>query len=513
VTEPVVVAASGSRRKVLFAASEVVPFAKTGGLADVLGALPRAVARLGHACSVILPLYRAVRGAGIPLEPTEHHFTIAIGPSRMPGRLWRSRLPQSEIPVYLIEQEEFFERDDPARGRGLYQYQLAGGQLRDYPDNAQRYILFSRAILEALPFLDFVPDIVHCNDWQTGLVPVYLRELYGPREPYGRVRSLLTIHNLSYTGTFGHWDMSYTGLDWSLFNWQQLEFHGHLSFLKAGIVFADALNTVSPQYAREVQTAEYGCGLEGVLRHYHDKLTGIMNGVDYSDWNPETDRHLPVRYGPGNVAEGKAACKAELQRHCRLPERPEVPLLGVVARLVDQKVSLFPGMVHEMLKEDVQLVLLGTGDTMYHFLFADLQKKYPDRVAVFLGFDEALAHRIEAGADFFLMPSRFEPSGLNQLYSLKYGAVPVVRDTGGLHDTVTDYTPETMASGTATGFLFQKYLPGAFLAAVQRAVEVYRRQPHEYRQLQLHGMSQDWSWQRSARQYEALYGRLMGIDG
>jgi starch synthase len=364
-------------------------------------------------------------------------------------------------------------------------------------------------VLEALPLLNLWPDVLHCNDWQTGPVPVYLRELYARRPRYAPIRTLFTLHNVAHQGIFWHWDMVLTELDWGLFNWQQLEYYGHLNFLKAGIVFADSLGTVSPRYAQEIQTPEYGCGLETVLAYYKDKLVGIVNGIDPAVWDPATDPQLARQYDVASVAQGKAACKAVLQRRLGLPIQAATPVLGMVARLVEQKgLDLFQGAIGAVLADDVQLVVLGTGDPVYHQFLARLQGWSPAKVAVVFAFDEVLAHQIEAGSDIYLMPSRFEPAGLNQLYSLKYGTVPVVRETGGLADTVTDCTPETLAAGTATGFLFQDYTPAAFRQAIARALRLYREQPAQWRRLQQAGMAQDWSWGKSAAAYEQLYQRL-----
>jgi starch synthase len=501
--------------KLLLAASEVVGFAKTGGLADVAGYLPRALARRGHDCAVILPLYRSARTGKVPLTPTPHRFTIPVGTRAVGGRLWQGHLPDSPVPVYLVEQADYYERDDPAAGRGLYQYTLPNGQQRDYPDNCERFVFFSRAVLEAVRLLDFWPDVLHANDWQSGLVPVYLREEYdrhqdlGLRARYDRLRTLFTIHNLAYQGLFWHWDMQLTGLDWRLFNYQQLEFHGHLNLLKGGIVFADLLNTVSPSYAREIQTPYFGVGLQGVLAERRDRLFGIVNGVDYEVWNPATDPHLPARYDADTLPQGKAVCKAALQEHFQFARQPRTPLLGVVARLVEQKgIDLIARAAEFLVPHGCQLVVLGTGDVAYQEMLRALQGRNPGRVGLRFGFSEPLAHQIEAGADVFLMPSQYEPSGLNQLYSLRYGTVPVVRATGGLADTVVDCTPETLADDTATGFSFVPLTADALTETVQRALRVYHEQPDLWLQLQRRGMRQDWSWDRSAREYEALYARL-----
>jgi starch synthase len=498
------------------AASEVTGFAKTGGLADVAASLPRALARRGHRCAVILPLYRCVRRAQ-PLEPTEHRFVILLGTRPVAGRLWRSRLPGADAPVYLVEQPEYYERDDPAEGRGLYNLTAPDGAKRDYPDNCERYIFFCRAVLEAMRLLDDWPDLLHANDWQTGLLPVYLSQARHPRSAlpgqYARLRTLFTLHNLAYQGVFWHWDMPLTGLSWSLFNHRQLEFHGHLNFLKAGIVFADGVNTVSPTYAREIQTPYLGCGLQGVLSERRDRLFGIVNGIDYNVWNPATDPHLAAHYNVNTVSEGKPECKAALQRCLRLDEEPRTPLLGVVARLVEQKgIELIVGAAPDLVAQGAQLAILGEGDPAYQRALEELQARHPGRLGLVLELNEPLAHQIEAGADVFLMPSLYEPCGLNQLYSMRYGTVPVVRATGGLADTVVNCTPETLAADRATGFSFVAHTVSALSATVRRALEVYREHPEQWRQLIRCGMRQDWSWDHSAAEYEKLYTMLCSAD-
>jgi starch synthase len=507
---------SGPEPKVLLAASEVLGFAKTGGLADVAASLPRALARRGLSCAVILPLYRSVRTGPIPIEPTGLCFTVPVGPRPVHGALWRSRLPGSPVAVYLVEQPDYYERDDPAEGRGLYQFTRPDGQRRDYPDNCARFVFFSRAVLEAVRLLDFRPDVLHLNDWETALVPVYLREVYrcqaGPelRERYARLRTLLTIHNVAYQGIFWHWDMALTGLDWRLFNYGQLEFHGYLNFLKGGIVFADRLNTVSPTYAREIQTPYYGCGLHGVLAERRSALSGILNGIDTEVWDPRADPHLPEHYDADSVREGKAACKAALQRELRLAEEPGTPLLAMIARLVEQKgIDLVVAAAESLLRLGFQLIVLGEGDGGQQERLAGLRGRHPGRVGLQFHFDEGLAHRIEAGADLFLMPSLYEPSGLNQLYSMRYGTVPVVRATGGLADTVVDCTPQTLAEDRATGFTFVAVTADALLETVQRAVSLGRARPDQWLQVQRCGMRQDWSWDRSAAEYEKLYDTLV----
>jgi starch synthase len=500
--------------RIVMAASEVVGFAKTGGLADVVGALPRALANRGHSVEVALPLYRAVRNGPHSITPTGIDFTIPVGHRSYRGQLWRTMLPNSAVPAYLVEQPELFERDDVAQGRGLYQYTTPDGRKCDYADNADRYVFFCRAIMEAVPRLDPRPEILHCNDWQTALLPVCLRELYSRQShvhaaSYAGLKSLLTIHNIAYQGNFPAGAMAVTGLPQRLFNHRQLEFYGHLNFLKAGCVFADALNTVSPRYADEIQTMAFGCGLEGVLAERRGVLSGIVNGVDYGEWDPSIDRHIAVQFSSATVFENKPRCKEALQREFGLPQRSDVPLLGMVARLVEQKgVSLLLQAAPELLSQDLQLVVLGEGEPALHRQLREVQSRYSEIFGLRLAYDEALAHRIEAGADMFLMPSRYEPSGLNQLYSLRYGTVPIVRTVGGLVDTITDYTPETLAAGTATGFRFGPYIAPAFLQAVHRAVHCWRHEPKNWRQIVQTGMRQDWSWNRSAGEYERVYERL-----
>jgi starch synthase len=497
--------------RVLLAASEVAGFAKTGGLADVAAALPRALARHGNTAAVVMPLYTAVRRSGMPIERTGAVLPVPVGGRTLACRVFRSRLPNSDVPVYLVEHQPFFERDDPAAGRGLYQQTMWGGYKADYPDNAERFTFLSRAALELVPHLGFTPDVIHANDWQTGLVPVFLAEAYRNQPGYQRVRSVFTIHNIAYQGMFSRDVMALTGLPGWLFNHNQLEYHGHMNFLKAGIVFADAVTTVSPTYAREIQTAEFGCGLEGLLAGAHAKLSGIVNGCDYDQWDPAHDRHIVAPFTPETVFEKKPLCKADLQRRFHLPEDPKAPVLGMIARLVSQKgIDLVLGAAPGFLDLGCQIAILGEGDREFHDQLQAFQAKHPDRVGLHLGFNEGLAHVIEAGADLFLMPSRYEPCGLNQMYSLRYGTPPVVRTTGGLADTVVNATGDNLADRRATGFAFTDYTASALYETVRWALAMYRDRPGEFRQIVLTAMAQDWSWDRSAAAYEALYRKVMG---
>jgi len=480
---------------ILLATSEAVPFAKTGGLADVCGALPIELARLGHHAAVILPAYRKTRYCCQPIEPLGIDFIVPIGSRAVTGHLLQSHLPGSDVPVYLVQQDHYFDRDE-----------LYGADGKDYVDNCERFVFFCRAVMEAIRLLDLELDVIHANDWQTGLVPAYLKIEYQGVPRYERVATLFTIHNMAYQGQFWHWDMLLTGLDWKYFNWHEMEFFGKLNLLKTGLVFADSISTVSPRYAREIQSSPLGCGLEGVLQIRRDALSGILNGMDATVWNPATDSHLASKYDAHSFVEGKAVCKAALQEEVGLPVVADVPLIGSVGRLTDQKgFDLVAEVIQQWVQtNDAQWVILGTGQPKHHRLFATLAERFPQKVAVRLEFSNPLAHRIEAGADIFLMPSRFEPCGLNQFYSLKYGTVPVVRATGGLADTIRDAGSGTSPDPEANGFSFEDYSAMALSETLRRACEAFRR-ADDWRRLIVTGMGQDWSWARSAKQYVELY--------
>ena len=502
--------------KCLHAASEVAGFAKTGGLADVAASLPMALKGRGMDCAVIMPLYRACRLGKQPIERMEHRFRVPIGDRVIEGRLWQSTLPGSDVPIYFIEQPEFFGRDDAGTGKGIYQLTNTVGDKTDYADNSSRFGFFSRAILEAMRLLNYWPDILHLHDWQTGLAGVYLRELYQKhakpdlRDKYAAIRTVFTIHNLAYQGVSSHLDVPLLGLPWKLFTMDLLEFHGRLNFLKAGLVYTDLLTTVSPTYAREIQTTMLGCGLHGVLMQRSAHLHGIVNGIDEQVWNPAIDPHLAANYNLTTVTEGKARCKAALQQQFELDPNPRTPLLGVVSRLAQQKgLDLIEKVIPDVLRRGAQLVVLGDGDKKYRDMLLKLHQDFPGKVGLLIGYSDPVAHQIEAGADIFLMPSEFEPCGLNQLYSLKYGTVPVVHATGGLADTVSDSTQENIALVRATGFAFTPNAPFAFAEALGRCLMMYHHHPSRWKQLQQTGMLQDWSWQRSAREYELLYQQLL----
>ncbi len=486
--------------KILFTTTEAVPFCKTGGLGDVCGSLPQELARLGHEPVIILPAFRQALSCGRTIEPTGIDFEVPIGRKMVPGTFLRSTLPGDKVPVYLIHQPRYYDRAELYRENG-----------HDYKDNCERFVFFCRAALEAIQLLDLHTELVHCHDWTSGLVPAYLKTELAGVPPYDSIRSLFTIHNIAYQGNFWHWDMELTGIDWKYFNWRQMEFYGNLSFLKTGLAFADTLSTVSPRYAEEIQRAPLGCGLEGMLQYRRDDLFGIINGVDYREWNPETDSYLNGnQYGLKNFAEGKRACKAALQGEMGLPQIADQPLIAMIGRFADQKgfdlvAQLIP---HWAANLPAQWVILGTGESQYHELFARLAEQHPEKVAVRVGFANELAHRIEAAADIFLMPSRYEPCGLNQLYSLKYGTVPVVHATGGLADSITNLSDETLAAGTANGFSFDTYDSTALADTLLRACQTFSNRPL-WEQIVRTGMRQDWSWNRSACEYERLYTRTL----
>jgi starch synthase len=486
--------------KVVLASSEVAPFAKTGGLADVAGALPRELEKLGHEVTVFMPAHRCIKSSAQQIEPTQSEFVIPVGNQVEFGRLWKSKLPESQVPVYFVDHAEYFDR------WGLY-----GSEGTDYRDNCERFTFFSRAVLESIRILDLDPDIVHCNDWQTGLIPALLKCEYGDHPGFQKASSLITIHNLAYQGAFGYEKMAVTGLDAKYFNWRQMEFHGNLNLLKTGIVFADSINTVSPTYAAEIRGPEQGCGLEGVLQTRADRLSGILNGIDVSEWNPETDQHIAATFGSdfdlGIGNPGKAECKHALQVEAKLDPNPDVPLIGIVGRLATQKGwSLILPVLKECLDSvSAQWVILGTGEPDYHHVLTSLHRSYPHRLGLTLGFSNEYAHRIEAGADTFVMPSRYEPCGLNQMYSMAYGTIPIVRRTGGLADTVVNATHETIDNQTANGFSFDESSPAALHATLARALRVYHDHRPIWNQLAQTGMKRDWSWASSAKTYEQLY--------
>ena len=483
--------------KVLSIASEVDPFAKTGGLADVAAALPKALHQLGHDVRVVLPLYRQVNREKFGLKATSLRVVVPVGPKTIEGRVWETVLPRTRVPVYLLEQPSLFDRD------GLYQDQ---GQ--DFPDNLTRFSFFAQAALRMLPSLGWQPDVVHAHDWQAALACAYLALGALGHEPFfAGMGTVFTVHNLAYQGLFPKAQWPITQLPDAAFSVQGLEYYGQINCLKGGLVTAGLLTTVSPTYVREIRTAEFGCGLEGVLASRGPDLVGILNGIDPDEWNPDTDAHLAATYS-AEQPSGKGRCKQALQKSQGLPEGHDL-LIGMIQRLAEQKgIDIFAQALEELAALPLQIVILGTGDPKYHQLLQTFAAKYPTRLKLNLKFDNALAHQIEAGADAFLMPSRFEPCGLNQMYSMRFGTVPIVRRVGGLADTVTDVTPQTTAAKAATGFVIAEHSARALVDAVTRALSAFNDHALWARLMQT-GMRQDCSWGRSALAYATLYERAL----
>jgi len=474
----------------------MVPLAKTGGLGDVCGALPPALESIGCHCSAFLPAYRSALSCGLPIEPTDTFFSVPVAEKLVSCRILKTRLPSSSVDVYLIDQPKYFDR------AGLY-----GDGQGEFRDNCERFSFYCRATIEAIERLELRPDIVHCHDWQAGLVPAYMDARLGNYAWMEKAASVMTIHNLAYQGRFWHLDMPLTGLDWKYFNWEQLEYYGDLNLMKSGLVFADSLTTVSPSYAKEITRPEHGCGLDTILANRQSDLVGIVNGVDYQQWNPASDPHLPANFDENNWNLGKADCKSALQMELGLGRDGNVPLIGIVSRLAGQKGwdLILPLMRHWLPRTEVQWAILGTGEKNYENELRDLAAIYPQKLSVRLEFSEAIAHRIEAASDLFLMPSRYEPCGLNQLYSLKYGSVPVVHATGGLTDTVVPTNPLTLEQGVATGFVFGDYSLEALEKALQEALDFYYYRRQQWSQIVTTGMRDDWSWNRSAEQYRETF--------
>ena len=478
--------------RILFGASEVYPLIKTGGLADVAGALPHALKRLGHDVRIALPAYPAVL-AQLNHPPQLRAQTHAYG---YVIRILGSTLPGTRVPLWLVECPDLYQREGNP-------YHDAQGE--PWPDNAMRFGAFCQ-VLAAMAMnrcdLNWQPQIVHCHDWQTGLAPVLLAS--EARRP----ATVFTIHNLAYQGVFDRATFEYLQLDDWLWHYERLEYHGHFSFIKGGLVFADRLNTVSPTYAREIQTDVFGSGLQGVLQHRAARLRGILNGIDTEVWNPGTDRYLPHKYNHQHLP-GKALNKQALQQQFRLPQLPGRLLLGLVSRLAHQKgIDLLLAILPELSQRPVQLAIVGSGDKQYTQALLAAAAEHPQMLSVHMGYDEASAHLIEAGADVFLMPSRFEPCGLNQLYSQRYGTPPIVTPVGGLFDTVVDASAENLARQSATGFVMQEVSAEALLQAIDRALALYAEQG-VWKTLMRSAMQQDFSWAHSAQQYMEMYHLAM----
>ncbi len=484
--------------RILFVTPEAVPFAKTGGLADVAGALPKYLHALGCQLTLVMPYYRMVKKTGLPIRPLAEEMEVAVGNEALRVDLYQGQLNQ-ETPVYFIGREEFFDREH-----------LYGTPKGDYFDNLERFIFFSKAALHLCRTLGFSPHIIHHHEWQTGLIPAYVRSIYRDDPLFSRTAIVFTIHNIAYQGLFKKEKFWLTGLPQEMYNPEGIEFWERINVMKAGVVYADVINTVSQKYSEEIQTPEFGYGLEGILRKKREDLYGILNGVDYQEWDPSQDPHLVARYDLKDLS-GKQACKQDLLREFHLPPSLEkVPLLSMVSRLADQKgFDLLSAILDELFSLEIGFVLLGTGEQKYHDLFQRVARQYPQKAGIRIAYDDRLAHKIEAGADLFLMPSKYEPCGLNQIYSLRYGTIPVVRATGGLDDTIIHYDPNT---GTGNGFKFSRYDAKEFLNQIKTAIHFFH-QPKHWKRLLQNGMTADFSWQRSAEAYLRLYQRAMEKRG
>ena len=495
--------------RILVVASEAVPFAKTGGLADVIGALPRALARLGHRVDVVIPRYR-----GITAGEESGRVTVRLGGQVADARIWidgesgpersaphvpgdgGSSQTRGNVRTVFIDYPHYYDRD--------FLYGTAG---QDYPDNPERFAFLALAALEWAASIPEQFDVVHGHDWQAGLVPMLLQSGRAPSR-VSTTPAVFTIHNLAYQGVFDASWLPRLGFGWDLMRIDALEYWGRISYLKAGLMFSRLITTVSPRYAQEIQTPELGFGFDGILRYRSADVVGILNGIDYDEWDPARDPHIPEPYDAHNLSTKRTAKRALLERFSIVADDAAMarPLIGLVSRLVDQKgFDLLASIADELVRLDAAFVLLGSGERRYEDLWLGLAARHPDRVGAKIGFDEPLAHLIEAGADLFLMPSRFEPCGLNQMYSLRYGTVPLVRAVGGLVDTVRNYNPGT---GEGTGFSFADYSAQALLNTVQWALEIYRDQA-TWQRIQREGMMQDLSWDASARQYVKVYERAV----
>jgi len=457
--------------KIAICASEVVPFAKTGGLADVAGALPLSLEALKQEVIIIMPKYKAIQEPKFKINRLKEDISYSV--------------VSKGIKVYFIENEAHFNRE------GLY-----GDKSGDYKDNLDRFSYYCKRSLELLKEINFKADIIHVHDWQATLIPIYLKTLYRDRPFYKNIRTVLTIHNIGYQGLFPKEQYPKLGLDWSYFNMEMLEFYNQINLLKGGMVFSDLINTVSPTYSKEIQTKEFGYGLEGVLNKRKNSVFGILNGLDYSIWNPETDKLIAKTYSAEKIKD-KNENKKDLQKICKLPEDSGVPLFGIVSRLAEQKgFDILALAIDKICRMDLELVILGTGDMKYHLILEDMVKKYPKVISLHLKFDDILAHKIYAGSDIFLMPSKYEPCGLGQLISLEYGTLPLVFKTGGLADTVTK----------DNGFIFDNYSQEDLIKTIQKAIKAFQNKD-KWLKMQSSAMQCDFSWEESAQKYIDLYER------
>lgn len=479
----------------------MTPFSKTGGLADVSGSLPKSLSKIGCDVRVITPKYAGLSNAIQPLNRIIETAEIRIGDRVEEYGLYEGVLPDSDVPVYFVENDKYFNRKNLYEENG-----------KDYEDNPERFSFFSMAVLFSMQVIGWKPNVIHCNDWQTALIPVYLNTAVKEnpllKDYCKKMGTLFTIHNLGYQGLFTKEKYPATGLDTSLFTIKGMEYYGKINLLKGGILFSDILNAVSPTYSMEIQTEEYGHGLEGVLSERADDIYGILNGVDYTEWDPSKDPLIISRFSSKSLSR-KKNCKKDLQKLCSLPQE-DVPLLGMVSRFDSQKgFDILLEIMDELLQLEIQMVILGTGKLKYEEALKEYASEHPSGLSVNTIFDNTLAHKIEAGSDIFLIPSRYEPCGLNQLYSFKYGTVPVAHKTGGLADTIADYVPSNIIADKCTGFLFNHYSGEGLLKALLLALSVYKDKT-QWKRIVTAGMNSDFSWERSAGEYVKLYEKVRG---
>jgi starch synthase len=478
--------------KILFLAAEVVPFAKTGGLADVAGALPKALNQLDHDIRIVMPRYGFIGRDQFSLNEVLQDVPVPMNGQIETAAIWEGRVG-ANVPVYFVENGKYYDRE------GIYMYN----------DDADRFIFFCRAALEMLKRLDWVPDVLHCNDWHTAIIPNWLQTIYRDDPFYQRMVTVYSIHNLAYQGVFGHRVLEIAGIDQYRFSAPPgISDQGQINMMGRGIFYADIISTVSDTYAQEILTSEYGYGFDWLLRERRDRLYGILNGIDYEVNNPATDPHIYQHYDRHNF-DAKVQNKLALQREAGLTEAAYTPLIGMISRLTDQKgFDLIGQVIDQMMHSlDFQFILLGTGSDYYHNLFNEIKQRYPERAAIYLTFNASLAQKIYAGSDLFLMPSRFEPCGLGQLLAFRYGSVPIVRETGGLKDTVSNFDPIT---NDGNGFTFKLYDPLAMYTAIVRAVETYKYK-EQWKNIIQRGMNADFSWERAAQQYVELYSRAQSV--
>lgn len=477
--------------KILYVSSEITPYAKTGGLADVGQALPKAVKALGHDILTVMPKYLSIAEQNLALERVTQ-FTVQMHNGLQGAVLWRAE--NDSVPTYFIENDGYFNREE-----------FYGLGDEDYPDNLERFVFFCKAALECCKAIDFAPDVIHCNDWQTAVLPAMLKATYAAyhKDPFFNPipKLVYAIHNIAYQGRFPEGQWPILSLPRSYYTYD-FEFYGQINLTKSAIHLADAITTVSETYAREIQTTDFGFGLQDTLQARKEDLHGILNGVDYQQWSPDTDPYTyGIHYSAGDLS-GKRRIKSKLREEYSLPDMDDAPLIGMTTRFVEQKgIDLITECAEKILQLNTQMIVLGSGEPRYHDFFEWLRRSYPDRVCIYIGFNNELAHRIEAGADIFLMPSLFEPCGLNQIYSLKYGTLPIVRLTGGLADTIED---------GVNGFTFFDFTAHYFFDAAQRAIEVYRKHPDRWKQMMITAMGQDFSWEKSAEKYLSVYNQVLG---